>query len=177
MALVRRISRLFAADMHAVLDQLEEPEIVLKQAVREMEAELAGQAEHTKRLEGEIDAAGARLGALAKTRGELDSKLDLCFERGNDELARKLIRRKLESARLSEHLEAKRAGLEDRLAEHKTLVASNHDRLESMRQKAELFGADEAAADDGAWREPHVAIDDDDVEIAFLREQQARSRS
>ena len=44
MALIKRLSRLFAADLHAVLDQIEEPEALLKQAVREMEEELARRA-------------------------------------------------------------------------------------------------------------------------------------
>ena len=38
MALINRLSRLFKADFHAVLDQIEEPELLLKQAIREMEA-------------------------------------------------------------------------------------------------------------------------------------------
>jgi phage shock protein A len=33
MALINRISRLFKADFHAVLDQIEEPEGLLKQAI------------------------------------------------------------------------------------------------------------------------------------------------
>ena len=42
MALITRVSRLFQADFHAVLDRIEEPEVLLRQAVREMEEELAG---------------------------------------------------------------------------------------------------------------------------------------
>ncbi len=177
MALVRRISRLFTADVHAVLDQLEEPEAVLRQAVREMEEELDGQLRQTKRVKADIDASRARLETLAKTRAELDSKLDLCFANGNEELARKVTRRKLEAAQLAEHLETKLGALEDRLAEHEAVVAANRDQLEGMRQKAELLGAQDAAGEEDAWREPRGAIDDDDVEIAFLREKQARSRS
>ena len=41
MALITRVSRLFQADFHAVLDRIEEPEVLLRQAVREMEEELA----------------------------------------------------------------------------------------------------------------------------------------
>ncbi len=40
MALITRVSRLFQADFHAVLDRIEEPEVLLRQAVREMEEEL-----------------------------------------------------------------------------------------------------------------------------------------
>ena len=36
MALVNRLSRLFQADFHAVLDRIEEPDLQLRQAVREM---------------------------------------------------------------------------------------------------------------------------------------------
>ena len=32
MALITRMARLFTADVHAVLDRIEEPEVVLKQA-------------------------------------------------------------------------------------------------------------------------------------------------
>ena len=53
MALIKRLSRLFAADLHAVLDQIEEPEALLKQAVREMEEELARRAARLKALERE----------------------------------------------------------------------------------------------------------------------------
>ena len=41
MALITRVSRLFQADFHAVLDRIEDPEALLRQAVREMEEELA----------------------------------------------------------------------------------------------------------------------------------------
>ena len=41
MALITRVSRLFQADFHAVLDRIEEPDLLLRQAVREMEEELA----------------------------------------------------------------------------------------------------------------------------------------
>ena len=40
MALINRVSRLFKADFHAVLDQLEEPEQILKQAIRDMEDDM-----------------------------------------------------------------------------------------------------------------------------------------
>ena len=41
MPIINRISRLFTADLHAVLDRIEEPEALLKQAIREMEEEAA----------------------------------------------------------------------------------------------------------------------------------------
>ena len=41
MALIHRVSRLFRADFNAVLDHIEEPELLLRQSIRDMEDELA----------------------------------------------------------------------------------------------------------------------------------------
>lgn len=97
MALIRRLSRLFAADVHAVLDQIEEPESVLRQAIREMEEELARQRQREKWICGEIESAAGRIGVLATEAGEIDANLDLSFANGNEALARRLTRRKLEN--------------------------------------------------------------------------------
>ena len=43
MAIVSRLSRLFVCDVHAVLERLEEPELVLKQSIRDMEEALQAQ--------------------------------------------------------------------------------------------------------------------------------------
>ena len=40
MTLINRMSRLFKADVHGILDQLEDPAIALKQAIREMEIQV-----------------------------------------------------------------------------------------------------------------------------------------
>ena len=177
MALIKRISRLFTADMHAVLDQLEEPESVLKQAIREMEEELARQEHRSKQLGKEIESAAGRLEALEELQSELDGKLDTCFEHGNDALARKLTRRKLETRKLAEHIEKRRAALREAHAESEATITANRDQLDSLRQKAELVAVERAGyvsscSDDSVHR-----VDDDEVEIAFLREKQARETS
>jgi len=40
MNILTRISRLFKADIHGILDSLEDPEIIFKQAVRDMQDEI-----------------------------------------------------------------------------------------------------------------------------------------
>lgn len=176
MALIRRVSRLFAADMHAVLDQIEEPEIVLRQAIREMEEELARQSQRQKWLRAEIATAASRAGSLIGHSRDLDAKLDICFADGNEELARRLIRRKLETARLREQAEARKQALTEQLGELEELAGTNVDQLESMREKAAMLAISEPAPG-SACGGRFSGIGDDDVEIAFLREQQARAGS
>jgi phage shock protein A len=176
MALIRRVSRLFAADMHAVLDQIEEPEVVLRQAIREMEEELARQNQRRKWLRAEIESAASRIEALMAHCRDIDAKLDISFASENEAVARRLTRRKLETTRLREHTDAKREALGRQLDELDALVATNADQLEGMRQKAEVLAIDESVAL-RSGDEHLAAIDDDDVEIAFLREKQARVSS
>lgn len=174
MALIRRVSRLFAADMHAVLDQIEEPESVLRQAIREMEEELARQHQREKWIGAEIDSSAREIEAFARQNRDLDAKLDVCFANDNETLAKRLTRRKLETARLSEQAGRKREALTEQLEELQALLRSNNDRLEGMRQKAALLATDRSAK--ASLCDVHVpGIDDDDVEIAFLREKQARN--
>jgi phage shock protein A len=90
MALITRMSRLFRADVNAVLDQIEEPAILLRQAVREMEEELARDEQRARLLEHEQRQLDARLAALERARRDLDAQLDTCFDAGKDDLARAL---------------------------------------------------------------------------------------
>jgi len=175
MALIRRVTRLFAADMHAVLDQIEEPEALLRQAIREMEEELARQRQREKWLTAEIEAVTARIGGFDDLRRDLDAKLDICFANENDALARKVTRRKLETAKLAEQTEANRETLKRQLDEQTALVEQNADQLESMHQKAAVFAAE--APHDRNRPRAFGGIDDDEVEIAYLREKQARATS
>ena len=177
MALINRMSRLLTADMHAVLDRIEEPEVLLRHAVREMEEELARSEQRVKLLEHERARLGDRHRKIDAALAELDEQVGVAFDSGNEELARKLIKRKLETQRLSKHLAERRAALDESLEQEHATLAEQREHLDVMRQKAELFteisqtpGADE-------WNKAELSVADDEVEVAFLRERQRRTRS
>jgi phage shock protein A len=177
MALITRVSRLFRADLHAVLDRIEEPDILLRQAVREMEEEVARDDQHLRVLSHEHRELVSRESDLNRSFGEMEAELDLCFESGNDDLARALIRRKLETQRMCKLLSRKRGVLDETLGALRIRLAENRGRLESMRQKAELLAQHEAPAQtEEVWTSPDVSVRDEDVEVAFLREKQRRNR-
>jgi phage shock protein A len=176
MALITRVSRLFQADFHAVLDRIEEPAVLLRQAVREMEEELARDEQHSKRLQHEHRQLTGREAELIQSLQEIEKELDTCFEAGNDALARACIRRRLEAQRFGKHLSRQRAAIRTTLDDLDCRLGENRARLESMRQKAELLAGDNARpADD--WAIPEVTVRDEEVEVALLREKQHRSRS
>jgi phage shock protein A len=174
MALINRMARLFTADVHAVLDRIEEPGALLRHAVREMEEELARGEQRLRVLEHEHGELGERQRKSEAARAELDEQLDVCFANGNDELARRIVRRRLETERLERHLAERRAALAKELAAPRAVVEEQRERLDAMRQKAEILAA-APAGDDLERRD--FAVDDAEVEVAFLRERQKRRPS
>lgn len=184
MALVNRIARLFKADFHAVLDQLEEPELLLKQAIRDMEDELGAAELRIAAAAGEQESIGARIEELQCTLADVDGQLDLCFASGRDELAKKMIRRKLETERLTKRLAANRQAVGRQLEEERRAFEENNSALESLRQKAELVASrrpapagQRDATDDLAFMTRQMSVSDEEIEIAYLREKGARSAS
>ena len=184
MALINRVSRLFKADFNAVLDQIEEPELLLKQAIRDMEDDLAATGQRIILCQHDQETLAVRRNELDSTLTEIDEQLDLCFESAKDDLAKNLIRKKLETQRLAKRLSAKLDANEKYLVAQRKMLDENGATLESLRQKAELFAQRTPAHPDGGsefdditWMAREMNVCDDEVEIAFLREKNARSSS
>lgn len=184
MALINRVARLFKADFHAVLDQIEEPEQLLKQAIREMEDDLAATEQRIRLCAHDTEAMSVRKSELESALAEMDGQLDLCFESGKDDLAKKLIRKKLEAARLLQRLISKFAANQKYLADQGAMLDENRTTLDSLKQKAELFAqrapvppGGRPEYDGGAWMAREMAVGDDEVEVAFLREKSLRGAS
>jgi phage shock protein A len=177
MPLINRVARLFTADLHAVLDRIEEPEVLLKQAIREMEDELALAERRIKTLNDEGAALARRIEEVEGSLATMDEELDVCFASQEDDLARTLIRRKLETDRFLAVLAQRRTANEKLLTEQQTSLDENRSHLESLRQKAELMTEDAHGQRDEARAGGAFSVGNDEVEVAFLREKQRRSAS
>ena len=189
MALVNRITRLFRADLHSVLDCIEEPETLLKQAVREMQDDISNDERRLLLLEHEETQLSRQSRDLKLATARLESELDICFESNEYELARNLVRRKLEAQSYQAALDAKTETLAATLVQLKRRLDENHTRLSAMQQKLELL-VDESTSTNtlsqgacdtdsrGDYNSPSLRpISDDEVEIAFLGEKQQRMQS
>ena len=178
MALITRLSRLFQADFHAVLDRIEEPDIQLKQAIREMQIELQQNEQRLALLQHEAE----QLSNLANDSKSkiiaFDEELDICFAAKKDDLARDLIKRKLETSRQLQSAEKQVATIQSAIKKLESSIEEYRQQLENMTQKLELLVTDI----DGPPLPNHLSgvaagVRAEDVEIAFLREKQIRSSS
>jgi phage shock protein A len=178
MALINRVTRLFRADLHAVLDRIEEPDVLLKQAIREMEEALGYNEQQAKVLNHELGQITLRYNELVQSLADLEQELDICFESGQDDLAKALIKRKLEAERFRKFLERKRETVQCNLDELNKRLDESHRQLDSMRQKAEVLAEEGRPLDkESQWNAPDFSVREEDVEVSFLREKQKRSRS
>lgn len=95
MTLLSRLGRLFKADVHGLLNAIEEPETMLTLALHEMAEEIDHLDNDMERL---TKALAQRRAQIAETRTRMTENHDqisLSFEAGNDDLARHFVRQQL----------------------------------------------------------------------------------
>ena len=176
MALVTRLSRLFQADFHAVLDRIEEPDLQLRQAVREMQFALDHDKQRLQLLQHEAEQLGKQLVNTGDRLEAIDEELDICLAAQQDELARDLVRRKLaaeiQQRRTREHIEA----LELQSQALTRQIDEQTQQLSSMKQKLELLVSSDGPVSTASCH-GEDAIRSEEIEIALLREKQRRATS
>ena len=179
MALITRISRLFRADFNAVLDRIEEPDVLLKQALREMKENIYSDSHQLKLFINEYSQIEGKIKELDKDVKQINQQLDICFESNETDLARSQIKRKIEIQRYDKHLKYKFSTMDKKITELTARINENKMRLTVMQQKLELFVNEEAQTiGDECFSNSHfnsrMIINEDEIEIALLREKQAR---
>jgi phage shock protein A len=176
MALINRITRLFRADMHAVLDRIEEPEALLKQSIREMEAAIEQDQLQLKNLQYENTQTNDRLQEIDRSQQQLSNELEICFKHQNEVLARKIIRRQLEAQRYAQLLTDKQEKFKTNMNNIQSRLNENQIRLETIKQKLDMLSIHVSHTEGNDVYATDIAIHDDEVEIAFLHEKQQRSQ-
>jgi phage shock protein A len=179
MTLITRIARLFRADVNGILDWLEEPEAVLKQAVRDMQSEIETGVQRLAELEQKDNTLKALVEQLRGTVTELQGQIDICFDEDDHDLARTFIRKKLETEnRLKVALRTAAAVTAEKEAQQQK-ISEQKEQLSVVMEKMQLFVQSHAQP---SAREPFTAfeaepvvVSDAEVEIAFLHEKRQRA--
>lgn len=169
MALITRLARLFQADVHAILDKIEEPSLLLHQSIRDMEESIANDEKQLRSWEYEIPQLIQKHDQLEQTLTDLDDKCALCFQSNKDDLARSFIKRKLETQQAKHALAEQIRKLKDRSSRLADQLNEHQAQLTAMKLKAEGILK---PGNSGYWENPSVDIRDEDVEVAFLFEKQ-----
>ena len=174
MALITRIGRLFNADLNAVIDHIEEPDVLLKQSLREMQecllvsqARLKSQQSQFKQLEA------YQTQAELKQR-QYEEELNVCLAAENDELARTVIRRQLENEINLNDLKNRHDEQDLSIQEQQHLIDEQRRDLQSLQQKVEFLDTTVTPSPPHTTADP---ISAEQIEVVLLREKQRRQNS
>ncbi len=186
MTIIKRLTNLLTADMHAVLDLIEDPVVILKQAIRDMEASIEEQHKSECILKANLNILLMEEQQLNKQTESINLDLEHSFKTNNSKLAKKLIKRKLLLKKYNEIIQQNIHSLNETISHlHKQLIEKN-SQCESIKQESfQLFQQNNNGENTTTkLRQGTVttnslltpSITREEVELAYLTEQHAREQ-
>lgn len=182
MTIWSRIMRLFKADIHGVMDQLEDKELLAKHYLREMEYCLRHKEACMQRLSDRVSQNENRQKKYAKEVEKLEKDLVLAVQKEKDEIAKMLIRRQRSQMVYLEGLRQQHKELDCKLEQLKNLFSEQQIRYQTLRAKASIFqktasqdtfpGLDVVVKTIGC----EASISEDEIEIELLRRKDSLSQ-
>lgn len=139
MGILTRLTRLWKADLHGVMDQLEDKGLLLKQYLREMEESLQQKEARLARLTQFCRKIQGDLALRSEELDKMEKDLDLAVHRGKDDIARMLIRkRRIQQAGCTQ-LERQLQALEEEKAHLAEIYDQQRLQYDEMKIKAGAF--------------------------------------
>ena len=181
MGILSRVIRLCKADLHGVMDQLEDKDLLLKQHLREMQAAMAGRQARIDQLEEALRSGQGDRAMHAKQLQVLEEDLDLAVARGKDDIARMLIRKLIPMRKrvacMTHRLEAMTGQVDeerDRLGVQRLAYDDIRQRVAAVRERARNA---EVMADMGpiGMRSPQLAPSEEEIEWELMQRKEAAS--
>ena len=177
MALITRFSALLKADAHAVLDQIEDPLQVLQQSIRDMRAETELSEKSIDRLEQQISQLKTQHTDGQQAVERLAAQLDDALTANRDDLARSVIRHRLQQELMNEAVDRQRRAREAQLDDVRQAHESQCRELVSMEQKLQLFSQQRPthSRDSVSARTISPSVSAEQVELELVRLKNQRS--
>ena len=139
MGIINRIIRVCKADLHGLMDQIEDKGLLLKQYLRDMEEAIVQKEERLKLLILLRDKTQHDYERYDEERKRVDQDLNMAIKKEKDEIAKMLIKR-LRS--IAQHLDALGRHIEESNKEIDTVqnaVADERIQLEQLQLKARTY--------------------------------------
>lgn len=128
MGLFSRIGDIISANLNDLTDSFEDPEVMLRQAIREMETSINEVTEQTAKAMASQKTMQRELDRNRQQAEQWQGRAERAVAEGDDELARRALSRKREHEKLA-------AALEDQLAATRDSVGTLRRQLDAMKAK------------------------------------------
>jgi phage shock protein A len=177
MTLASRLSTLFRADAHGVVDALEDKALLLRQLVREAAAEVSRKRARVEAIDGERKRLEAEAGRLDQRAAELDDDVRLALDGEKEELARFAIRRLLPLRRARKEIDARLAALARERGDLEVKIGEQEERLVELEGRVRGYLAQRAEEEREHPLAADWAVSDEDVDLELLRRKAAGGAS
>lgn len=179
MALLTRLIRLFKADLHGVMDQIENQELLLKQHLRDMQTALMQKEAKLKQICRARDQARQEYEKAEKRRDGLETDLEIALKNDKDDIGRMLIKKlkPLTAIQADRRLHLDR--LSDDIKQLREHIEQQQLQYENLQQKAtEYFHRAEQQRweDFSSEASPGFAVHDvspEEIELELLQRKEA----
>ncbi len=141
MGVISRISNIFRAKVNDAIDNMENPIELLDQKIRDMEESLNTAKLSSAQILGNVHEIQKKMDNAEKESKDYDSKVRLAMSKGNEELAKKALEKKLEADKTYNSL---KASYEDARAKAEAIKSKLRDLEEEIEETRRY--RDEAAA-------------------------------
>jgi len=139
MSIMTRFVRIFKADIHGVMDQLEDKGLLLKQYLRDMEAALEQKKARLQKVNVSRNQALRERDRYHREINKLEQDLEVALKRNKDNIARLLIKKIKPLNRLREDIEAHIATLDLEIAKFEECIDQQHIQYEQLKQQASEY--------------------------------------
>ncbi len=175
MAILNRLVKLCKADIHGVMDQLEDPELLLKQHLRDMDESLYKKEDRLKKMMLLRDQVHKEYDRCQKETQELEQDLEVAILKNRDDIARMLIRKLKPLENIQKQRQAHMESVELDIDGFTRVLDQQRLQNEQLKQKANTYFQ---KAEQDAWyasmsrvmsdhRSPDVS--EEEIELELLR--------
>jgi len=179
MGVFSRIFRLCKADLHGVMDQLEDKSLLLKQYLREMEESLKIKEARMEQIERSCRQIQRDLNQRNQESEKLEQDLDLAVRKEKDEIARMLIRKRRTLQGGCEQLQRQLETLTEEKGKINETLAQQRLQYDQLKVKTAAFCRQ---AEQRQFEEPMAVMDagfawqtpsDEEIELELLQRKEA----
>ena len=139
MGLMTRLVRLIKADVHGLMDQMEDRGLLLNQYLRDMEEALAQKEEDLRHRKAVRERTRAEREDCADAAAKLESDLDAAVEKGRDDIARFLIKKRSPLVRHRDALDKHLRELVREIGEAEGCLVRQRQKYAEIRLKSRAY--------------------------------------
>ncbi len=139
MSIATRFIRLWKADLHGVMESIEDKGLLLKQCLREMEDELQSKEAALNTLVKKKEKAKQEQETLEQENSKVENDLEAAVSMGKDDISRFLIKKRLLLCRHLQELASHIQRLEQDIMNSQESVAARKAHYEGIQLRASEF--------------------------------------